>query len=281
MIASTLNELLLPVPLGLVVGLVLALTGAGGSILAVPLLMAVLGIGLSQAAATALPAVALASAIGTWLAWRKGLVRYRAATLMGLTALLVAPFGVRVAALLDPRLLALVFAAVLLIVATRLLLQARRAPAEAAVAAGNLQGDAGRAVCRLDPSTGRIRWNSPCAGVLGSTGLGVGFLSGLLGIGGGFMVVPVLRRATELSMQGAVATSLMVMTLSTGSAAVSATLHRGMSPAALPFAAGAVTGMLGGRRLAGRISGAGLQQAFGSLLIGIAILMAVHGLGVF
>ena len=67
--------------LGIAVGLILGLTGAGGSVLAVPLLMAGLGWSLPQAVPVALLAVAAAAALGAWLAWRQSYLRYRAALL--------------------------------------------------------------------------------------------------------------------------------------------------------------------------------------------------------
>jgi len=116
---------MLTIALGLVVGLVLGLTGAGGSIFAVPLLMWGMGWTLPQAAPVALLAVSAAAAFGTVAAWDVRLIRYRAALLMALFAWLLAPFGLRWAQLLQTQTLSLLFAAVLLIVAARMLLQAR------------------------------------------------------------------------------------------------------------------------------------------------------------
>jgi uncharacterized membrane protein YfcA len=107
------------------------------------------------------------------------------------------------------------------------------------------------------------------------SGIGVitGFLSGLLGVGGGFVIVPSLRAATELSMHSAVATSLMVIALvSTGTFA--AMLIHGQEISwlfATPFVAGSLAGMWGGRLIAPKIAGPRLQQGFASLLIGIGL----------
>lgn len=260
---------------GLAVGLILGLTGAGGSIIAVPLLMALLHWSPQQAAPVALLAVVVASAFGSFEAWRRGLVRYRAATLMALAGIALTPLGVVLAQRLPQRWLLGAFAFVIVLVALRLILQARRAPADASVAGAALAGDAGNAVCRLDPQSGRIRWNSPCAGVLAATGALAGLLSGLLGIGGGFVIVPTLRRVTELSMQGAVATSLMVMAL-VGSGAITSMLAQGAQlpwQVMLPFVGGALAGMMLGRTLAPRLAGPRLQSGFGMLLFLIAGLM--------
>ena len=84
---------MLAISLGILVGLVLGLTGAGGSVLAVPLLIWGMGWSLPQAIPTALIAVALAAFVGTATAWPQGIVRYRAAITMASTSILTAPLG--------------------------------------------------------------------------------------------------------------------------------------------------------------------------------------------
>jgi uncharacterized membrane protein YfcA len=115
--------------LGIIVGAVLGLTGAGGSILAVPLLMFGLGWTLPQAAPVALFAVCASATFGTVVAWDVTHVRYRAAALMGIAALLGAPLGLATASLLPLPVLTGVFALVLAFVGARLLRQAITAPA--------------------------------------------------------------------------------------------------------------------------------------------------------
>src|SRR5690242_5540384 len=109
--------------LGVIVGAVLGLTGAGGSILAVPLLMFGLGWTLPQAAPVALLAVCASATFGTIVAWDVTHVRYRAAALMGVVALFTAPLGVTTASLLPLPLLTGLFALVLGYVGVRMLRQ--------------------------------------------------------------------------------------------------------------------------------------------------------------
>lgn len=268
--------------LGAFVGIVLGLTGAGGSIIAVPLLMVTLGWTLPQAAPVALLAVAMAATIGAVTAWRQNLVRYRAATLMVIVGWLTTPIGVAAAHRLPASVLSILFSAVLALVAVRLLLQARRMPEETRIVAARLDGgDAGKAVCRVNPESGRIRWNSPCAAALASTGAMTGVLSGLLGVGGGFIIVPALRKATELTMHGAVATSLMVIALVSTGAAIGALAHGAVIPVAVgvPFVGGAMLGMGGGRVLAPKIAGPALQSGFAVLVLVIASGLTVKALG--
>lgn len=105
--------------LGLLVGIVLALTGAGGGILTVPLLVFVMGLGLPQAAPIGLLAVGLAAWVGAVIGLREGIVRYKAAVLMAFCGMLLAPAGVWAAGRLEHSMLAMLFALVLFYVAFR------------------------------------------------------------------------------------------------------------------------------------------------------------------
>jgi hypothetical protein len=112
---------------------------------------------------------------------------------------------------------------------------------------------------------------------LGSSGLGTGILSGALGVGAGFVIVPSLRASTALSMNSVVATSLLAIAVISGSAVASHLLHGNSIswPVAAPFLSGALLGMAAGRIFAARISGARLQQAFAALMAAAALAM-VH-----
>lgn len=262
--------MLLAAALGSAVGLILALTGAGGAIIAVPLLIFVLHWDVAQAAPVALLAVAASAAVGAIMGLRAGIVRYRAAALMAGVGSLVAPLGVLLAHRLPPAPLALLFSAVLGFVAWRMFHQS-----------GNSAPSVGPAPCRLNAQTGRFDWTAPCARALSLAGLLTGFLSGLLGVGGGFLIVPALRRSTDLPMNSIVATSLMVMALVSASAvAMSAAEGRLDLAVALPFSGGAVAAMLAGRVLAGRLTGPRLQRGFavlaGVVAVGLAIRTALQ-----
>lgn len=255
--------------LGLVVGLVLALTGAGGGILAVPLLVFGAGIGVAEAGPVGLMAVGMAAALGTMLGLRAGTVRYRAALLVAAAGMLLSPAGLWIARQVDGRLLAVVFASVLLYVAIKTWRQAAGKAAAAAPA---------QAACRRAPGSGRFIWTRPCARVLALSGGLAGLLSGLLGVGGGFVMVPALRRHTDLPMASAVATSLAVIALvSLAGVAASAAAGAIDWAIALPFSAGALAGMLGGGALAGRLAGPQLQRGFAavSALVALALIAKV------
>ena len=109
--------MLISLGLGLVVGVVLALTGAGGGILAVPLLVFGMQMGVAQAGPIGLLAVGMAAALGAFLGLKAGIVRYRAALLISVTGMLLSPVGLWLANRIDNRWLSVLFALVLLFVA--------------------------------------------------------------------------------------------------------------------------------------------------------------------
>ena len=262
-------------PLGALVGLVLGLTGAGGSVLAVPLLMLVLDWSLARAAPVALAAVCVAAAFGTWASWDVRRVRYRAALWMALFGAALAPLGLWLARQLPPQGLELLFGMVMALVALRLWRQALVRPEETRVvraAALGAEVESTAPLCRVSTQTGRFEWTPGCAALLGGIGGGAGLLSGLLGVGGGFFIVPSLRAATTLGMHSAVATSLMTIALTSGAGTLFSLRELPWALAAW-FAAGALGGMALGRPLAARLAGPVLQKGFALLMALVAVSM--------
>jgi uncharacterized membrane protein YfcA len=260
--------------LGAVVGLILALAGAGGGILAVPLLVFGLHLTIMQAAPVGLIAVGAASAFGAVLGLREGLVRYRAAALIGITGMLLAPLGVHLASLIPNRPLMVAFSIVLAGVAWRMFRQAQGGQFS--------RGDQAPAQmpCVLNPREGRLIWTLPCAWALAGTGAVSGVLSGLLGVGGGFVIVPSLTRYTNLAVRSIFATSLAVIALvSIGGVSAAAWQGAIAWPVALPFAGGAIAALLAGRLVAARLAGARLQQGFALTSGAVSMLLLARGLG--
>ncbi|CAG9187636.1 hypothetical protein LMG23994_07081 [Cupriavidus pinatubonensis] len=141
--------------LGAVVGLILALTGAGGAILAVPLLLFVLHLSVAEAAPVALLAVGLSAAVGALLGLRAGVVRYRAALLMAVSGTLFSPIGLWFARRLPNGPLTLLFAVVLAFVALRMFRQAAASKLEPAMGVSQSTQP-----CQLDNRTGRFVWTA-------------------------------------------------------------------------------------------------------------------------
>jgi len=266
---------MLTASLGALVGLVLALTGAGGGVLSVPLLVFALHLSLNEAGPVGLLAIAASAGLGASLGLREGIVRYRAAAVMATFGILSAPVGLWLAQRTANRPLAILFALVLAGTSVRMLRQAlseRRAARQSlSTGPGTLRA------CQLDEVSGRLVWTLPCARAMAAAGLTSGFLSGLLGVGGGFVIVPALRMVTDLPMRSIVATSLAVITL-VSLAGVATAWALGSMPwqIAWPFAGGAVAGLVGGRRIAQRLAGPHLQLIFALVGLAVAILMVAR-----
>lgn len=255
--------------LGAMVGAVLGLTGAGGGILAVPALVFGMGWPIQQATPVALVAVAGSAAVGALEAFRKGLVRYRAAFFMAAIGVPATAVGARLAHVLPQRLLLAVFALVMLVVAIRLLRHT--------LAHGNSQAPASAlCVAHVNPSTGRLVWSWTTGAALAAVGAVTGVMTGLLGVGGGFIIVPMMRKLTDVSMHGIVATSLMVITLVGGGGVVTTMRHGGPLPlgVVLWFTLATAGGMLAARIVSHRLSGRHVQLGFAGILIAVALGLA-------
>ena len=259
--------------LGLLVGLLMGLTGAGGGILSVPLLVFVLHLPVAEAAPISLSAIALSTGVGALLGLKNKILRYKAASFMATFGLLLSPLGIWVAQRVPNTPLIILFSCTLFFVSTRLLIQARREILKIP------QPRQKPPPCLLDPEIGKLNWNIPCARALMLSGGWAGFLSGLLGVGGGFVIVPTLKRYTDLPVQSIVATSLGVLAIiSTGGALFSAISGNLDLALAAPFSLGALSGLLIGRAVGKKMSGPKLQQIFAILTLGVAISLMLKGI---
>lgn len=273
---------LLGTALGAVVGLILALTGAGGGILAVPLLVFGLHLTMAQAAPIGLVAVGMAAMLGAALGLREGIVRYRAALLIGCAGMLLAPAGLWLGQRLPNRPLLLGFAVVLAYASWRIHKQAQKALHPAPATQSEQAGCSAEpsVPCLIDPADGRLRWTRPCAQALASTGMVSGLLSGMLGVGGGFVIVPALTRYTDLATRSILATSLAVISLvSIGGVAAAAASGAILWPLAWPFTLGAIGGLMAGKVIAARLAGPRLQQGFAVVGACVSVLVVVRALG--
>lgn len=264
--------MLLTLLLGALIGCVMGLTGAGGGILAVPVLVFGLHMSITNAGPIGLLAVGIAAAIGAIAGLRKGIVRYKAAMLIAATGVVLTPLGTWLAHQLDTRILSVAFALVLLRVALRSLRDFRQPGA----------GECTRAdlPCIRRAANGRFIWTSQCALRLAGIGGVAGVLSGLLGVGGGFVIVPALQRYTDLVMQSVVATSLAVIAL-ISLAGVTTSIFSGHFDftAGLPFSGGAIVGMLLGNLLTTRFHPRHLKGAFGAICLLVAVGLLIKAVG--
>jgi uncharacterized membrane protein YfcA len=248
------------VGLGLFTGLIMGLSGAGGSILAIPLLVIGLNLELTQAAPIALLAIMSAALVGAIQGLIKGNVRYKAALLIGGFGIAVAPLGFWLAKRVPTLLLSACLAAIMLYVAWRMWHQYT----DDAVTHENRPP----APCEINPATTKLFWTAYCTKRLIATGAAAGLLSGLLGVGGGFVIVPSLRKVRNFDFQTIIATSLAVIALvSAGSVAIH--LQQGVInwAIALPFVISAVISMLASRFISHKIPTMFSQRAFSMLAV--------------
>ena len=269
-------SILISPALGILVGLLMGLTGAGGGILSVPLLVFALHLPVAQAAPIALSAIALAAGVGALLGLKNKILRYKAAGFMAMFGLLLSPAGLWLAQRIPNAPLLILFSCTLFYSSINLYKQASREVLGI--------GDASRKPppCLLDPSIGKLAWNIPCARALMFSGGIAGFLSGLLGVGGGFVIVPALKRYTDLPVQSIVATSLGVLAIiSAGGTLFSAASGNFDLALAAPFSLGALGGLLIGGAFGKKMSGPRLQQIFAVFTFAVAISLMIKGFNSF
>lgn len=234
------------------IGLSLGLLGGGGSILTVPVLHYVLGVPAHDAIAGSLLVVAATSAVALVPHARAGRVQWRHGLVLGPASMLGAYAGGRVNALVPARLLIAAFALVMIVAGAAMLARARR-PLRA----------------RPDAAPGTLL----------AIGLGVGALTGTLGAGGGFLIVPALVLAGGLAMRDAVGTSLLVIAMSSLAALAGTASHAHIAADVVgPVAALALLGCAGGVWLGRRLSAVQLQQGFAGFVIVFGLAMSLHEL---
>lgn len=248
--------LILGLALAVVVGLSLGLLGGGGSILTVPVFVYVLGYGAKPAIAMSLPVVGAASLIGAIRHWRAGNVNLRVALLFGGVAMATAYAGARLAAFISGR------------VQLSLLAVSMLAAAVSMFRSGRAQPRATPAPSEPEPSRH--------LGFVLAVGAAVGLLTGVVGIGGGFLVVPALVMLAGLPMKEAIGTSLVVIAMNAlaGSAGYAGQFDVPWAFVGV-FTALAVAGILAGTHLVRFVSPNALKQAFAGLLVILGMLILI------
>lgn len=248
---------------GGLIGIVLGLVGGGGSILAVPLLVYVVGVRSAHeaigTAAVAVAANALASLAGHA---RAGTVKWRCAWSFALAGVVGASIGAEIGKAVDGKRLLLLFGLLMIGVGLSMLRKRRKSEAPDV----RLTRESAAAILpRLIP-----------------IGFGVGLAAGFFGIGGGFLIVPGLIAATAMPLVNAVGTSLVVVAalgLTTASSyAFSGYVDWGLAGLLVAGGAGgAVAGIALGKRLAAR-KGL-LERVFAIVVIGVGAYVALRGPG--
>jgi uncharacterized membrane protein YfcA len=257
---------------GLIIGTILGLTGAGGGMLAVPALIYTQGWTMQEAMPLALIAVSISAIIGAIDGFQKKLVRYKAAILMAFAGAPMTSLGVYVAHQMSQAFLLISFSVIVIIVMIRLSWQLRDK---------NLDNLDRITLARVNSQTGKFVWNAKTGAVLASIGGTTGFVTGMLGVGGGFIIVPMLRHFTNLSIHGAIATSLMVISL-VGTSAITSALVQGatLPPLVTGFFIGStIVGALIGRIISKHLPARQVQIVFILVLFGVAVSLLWKALG--
>ncbi|MDH6521602.1 putative membrane protein YfcA [Streptomyces sp. SAI-135] len=246
------SALLFALAAGAVIGLALGALGGGGSVLAVPALIYLLGFRPVGATTASLVIVTLTSVTAMVAHARDGNVRWRTGLLFAAAGIGPAMVGGALADRIPGAVLTAAFGVVAGVAAVRML---RSRPA----ANGAVTVRPGRAA---------------------ATGAGLGAVTGVLGVGGGFLAVPALVGVLGMRMRNAVGTSLLVITVNSLAAlSMRAGTLEGLDWAVVgPFVGAAVLGAWDGKRLATKVSGHTLQRLFAMVLLAVAAFMFMDAL---
>lgn len=235
--------------LALIIGLTLGLFGGGGSTLTVPIFVYVLGFDPKLAIAMSFPVVGATSLVGAIGHWRAGNIRLSNALVFGLVTMTGAYGGARASRLLDGREQLLILGLVMAAAAVMMTRSAQRDTTEATIP-------------------------EPPSPALYFVGLAVGALTGVIGIGGGFLLVPALVVFGKVPMREAVGTSLLVIAMNCVSGfAGQRSTHEIPWLFVCTFTAVAIVGILTGTRLARFVPQRTLKRGFALLLLVIAVLI--------
>ncbi len=295
--------------LGAVIGLSLGALGGGGSILTVPALVYALGEKASAATTGSLIIVGITALVGSFGHARAGRVRWRAGFGFGLAGVASSSLGTALNRHINPDVLLLAFAGLVVIAASGMW---RHAGAAIAVSGDQLElrvaepalavdgSNASRSAAVELPGDRGIR-PTPASQPEGSidfpggstthdslrtvlkvvaAGLIVGFLTGFFGVGGGFVIVPALALVLAYPMPEAIGTSLLIIAINSAAAlGERAGQHQTVHWHVIaPFTVAAVAASLAGKQVADRVDGPRLTRAFVILLIAVAIYTAVRSI---
>lgn len=266
--------------IGVLIGLILGLTGAGGSVFAVPLLILLGGLPMTEAVGLSLGAVAASTLYGSARsAWQQHPVLWKPGTILAIVGAITAPLGKWLGLQVSESMLVIGFSVLALIIALRMWSSAQSDPQAARIVrAGDFSSTLRpELLCNLN-QTGQFELRPRCVSGLLVGGVVVGLLSGLFGVGGGFLIVPLLLALSPISMAQAVSTSLMIIALVSSTGFIShlmLTDHNNGAALALVALAG-VAGMMFGQKVSHKIANALLQKLFAASLLVVALATVMH-----
>jgi len=267
--------------LGLLIGVVIGGLGGGGGVLAVPVLVYLLGQDAHDATTGSVLIVGASAVVGAAVRRRNPGLYWRTGVAFGAVGIPAAYFGTLLNHRVSPSVLMLVFAAVILVAAAAMLLNGHVPEDDdpALAETGNSTGGGTAVAVATRPATVRRTRLATAAKII-ICGSVSGFLTGLLGVGGGFLVVPALVVVLRMPITLAIGTSLLIIVLNAVSslAARLGDLHLDWTIVG-PFAIAAIVGTLAGKRVADALSGAVLTRAFAVMLVLVGGFVAVQSVG--
>lgn len=264
---------------GAIVGISLGLTGGGGAIFAVPMLVYGLHLPAREAVVISLLSVGVTSALGFLQKWKRREAELRTGLLFAAAGMLGAPIGTWLARQIPDTLLMILFSGLMITIAAVMWRKGRQASVRATAVclpvetASDLRGyHRDGPSCQRDPA-GNLILTSRCARLLLLAGIASGVLSGMFGVGGGFIIVPALVVFSSMSMSRAVGTSMLVISLVSVSGIVSQ-LSLGQTInwwVTSLFIVGGMTGLWAGTRVSQRLSPSTLQKTFAVSILLVAV----------
>jgi hypothetical protein len=269
---------LLASPLGFLIGLALGALGGGGSIVAVPALVYLAGQEPAAATTTSLLVVGSAALVGMVGHARAGRVRFTPGIVVGLTGIGGSLAGSALNHNIDGDLLLVGFGLLVLVAAWRMITgcpSCTRVGEERALADTDRPG---RAPARSTVLTKR-RLDPTLALRVALVGTAVGFLTGLFGVGGGFVIVPALTLILGFTMPQAIGTSLLVIAINAATALTARLGTTGIEwSVALPFTAAALAGVLTGSSVTDRVDSGALVRWFAASLVALSLYITTTAL---
>lgn len=244
---------------GAFIGLALGATGGGGSLLAIPLLVYVLGVKVQSAAAISLVVVAVSALLGVYQRRESGAVKVKAALIFSATGAVGAWGGAYGHRFVREETVLILYSLLMI------------------VAAWQMWRQSGHRQERSSAESCAEQFPRSCWIKVSLIGAAVGLLTGFFGVGGGFVIVPALVLVLGFPMRMAVSTSLLIIALVAVGGLVGH-LQTGQIdwPLAGLLLLGSTVGMTGGSWVVQRVSAPTLTKIFAAVAIGVAIVIFIH-----
>lgn len=228
--------------LGGLVGITLGITGSGGGIIAIPVLVYFFHLPLREAIPISLMTVCISAYLGSYIGFKNNLLRWRAALYMFLVGLITIPAGLYLANHLPEYYLLIMFLALVVAGIVTMIQKIQNKTTQQ-------NKEIKDTLCKLT-TEGRFIWNKATYSAMGIVGIIIGFFSGLLGVAGGFVVIPALSKISKLSIEAITATSLGVVALfGTSTILLSAANGHVNWNIGIWFSLGGCLGMIIGRKI--------------------------------